>query len=150
MSSSQEDYHLGMIGVGGFSLQEILNNIGTTWWCTILNRSSDADIHNTTDFGKKHFFQVFFIRFAIDFQTFIVHMKRLRSTFLRYMSRNYYLLPELIMVVFKFWTALKSIFNAFFVLKIFWIFVLNFWSCRKDGLIRKIRLISKVITAQPG
>ena len=31
-----------------------------------------------------------------------------------------------------------------------WIFVLNFWSCRENGLIRKIRLISKFMTSQPG
>ena len=30
------------------------------------------------------------------------------------------------------------------------IFVMTFWSCRKNGLIRKIRLISKSITSQPG
>ena len=29
-------------------------------------------------------------------------------------------------------------------------FVLTFWSCRKNRLIRKIRLISKFITSQPG
>ena len=29
-------------------------------------------------------------------------------------------------------------------------FVLPFWSCRKNGLIRKIRLISKFMTSQPG
>ena len=30
------------------------------------------------------------------------------------------------------------------------IFVLNFWSCREKGLIRKIRLISTFKTLQPG
>ena len=30
------------------------------------------------------------------------------------------------------------------------IFVFNFWSCRKNGLIRQIRLISKFKTSQPG
>ena len=30
------------------------------------------------------------------------------------------------------------------------IFVLSFWSCRKNGLIRNIRLISKSMTSQPG
>ena len=30
------------------------------------------------------------------------------------------------------------------------IFVLTFWSCRTNGLIRKIRLISKFLTLQPG
>ena len=29
-------------------------------------------------------------------------------------------------------------------------FVLTFWSCRKNGLIRKISLISKFLTSQPG
>ena len=40
--------------------------------------------------------------------------------------------------------------KALFVLKIFKIFVLTFWSCGKNGLIRKIRLISKFMTSQPG
>ena len=31
-----------------------------------------------------------------------------------------------------------------------YIFVLTFWSCRKNDLIRKIRLISKFMTWQPG
>ena len=31
-----------------------------------------------------------------------------------------------------------------------YIFVLNFWSCRKNGLIGKIPLISKFMTLQPG
>ena len=30
------------------------------------------------------------------------------------------------------------------------VIVLTFWSCRKNGLIRKIRLISKFMTSQPG
>ena len=30
------------------------------------------------------------------------------------------------------------------------IFVLTFWACRKNGLIRKIKLISKFMTSQPG
>ena len=30
------------------------------------------------------------------------------------------------------------------------IFVLTFWACRKNGLIRKIRLISKFMTSQSG
>ena len=29
-------------------------------------------------------------------------------------------------------------------------FIMNFWSCRKNGFIRKIRLISKFMTSQPG
>ena len=29
-------------------------------------------------------------------------------------------------------------------------FVLTFWACRKNGLIRKIKLISKFMTSQPG
>ena len=31
-----------------------------------------------------------------------------------------------------------------------YIFVLTFWSCSRNGLIRKIRLISKFLTLQPG
>ena len=30
------------------------------------------------------------------------------------------------------------------------VFLLTFWSCRKNGLIRKIRLTSKFMTSQPG
>ena len=41
------------------------------------------------------------------------------------------------------------IWKALFVLKIF-NFCLDFWSCGKNGLIRKIRLISKFMTSQPG
>ena len=37
--------------------------------------------------------------------------------------------------------------KALFVLKIF---VLTFWACRKNDLIRKIRLISTFTTSQPG
>ena len=29
-------------------------------------------------------------------------------------------------------------------------FVLTFWSCRRNGLIRQIRLISEFLTSQPG
>ena len=41
---------------------------------------------------------------------------------------------------------LKSSFRSQDIL----IFVLNFWACRKNGFIRKIRLISKFMTLQPG
>ena len=30
------------------------------------------------------------------------------------------------------------------------VFVMTFWSCRKKGLIRKVRLISRFMTSQPG
>ena len=30
------------------------------------------------------------------------------------------------------------------------VFVMTFWSCKKNGSIRKIRLISKSMTSQPG
>ena len=30
------------------------------------------------------------------------------------------------------------------------VFVTTFWSCRKNGLIRKIKLTSKFVTSQPG
>ena len=47
--------------------------------------------------------------------------------------------------------------NAFyFILKISFssqdieIFIMTFWSYRKNGLIRKIRLIPKFVTSQPG
>ena len=42
--------------------------------------------------------------------------------------------------------AFYFILKALFVLKIF---VLTFWSCRKNSLIRKIRLITKFMTSQP-
>ena len=46
--------------------------------------------------------------------------------------------------------ALYFILKALFVLKIFNFFVLTFWACGKNSLIRKIRLISKFMTSQPG
>ena len=40
--------------------------------------------------------------------------------------------------------------NAFyFILKVLFI-VLTFWACKKNGLINKVRLISKFMTSQPG
>ena len=45
--------------------------------------------------------------------------------------------------------AFYFILEALFVLKIF-NFVLTFWACRKNGLIRKIKLISKSMTSEPG
>ena len=41
---------------------------------------------------------------------------------------------------------LKSLFRSQDIL----VFVTTFWSCRKNGLIRKIRLTSKFMTSQPG
>ena len=40
--------------------------------------------------------------------------------------------------------------KAIFILKIFQFLVTTFWSCRKNSLIRKIRLISNYMTSQPG
>ena len=37
----------------------------------------------------------------------------------------------------------KMMKNAFY-------FILTFWACRKNSLIRKIRVISKFMTSQPG
>ena len=45
-----------------------------------------------------------------------------------------------------FWFHLKSSFRS----QDIYFFILTFWSCRKNGLIRKIRLISKFMTSQPG
>ena len=42
--------------------------------------------------------------------------------------------------------AFYFILKVLFVLKMFKIFVLTFWGCSKNGLIRKIRLISKFLT----
>ena len=54
-------------------------------------------------------------------------------------------------------SLLKMIKNAFyFIFKSSFrsldieVFVMTFWTCRKNGLIRKIRLTSKFITSQPG
>ena len=44
--------------------------------------------------------------------------------------------------------AFYFILKALFVLKIFK--VLSFWSCGRNGLIRKIQLTSKLITSKPG
>ena len=41
---------------------------------------------------------------------------------------------------------LKSSFRSQGIL----VFVTTFWSCRKNGLIRKIRLTSELMTSQPG
>ena len=41
-------------------------------------------------------------------------------------------------------SIVKGSFRSLFV------FVTTFWSCRKNGLIRKIGLISKFLTSQPG
>ena len=48
--------------------------------------------------------------------------------------------------------AFYFILKVLFVLKIFrsQVFVTTFWSGRKNGLIRKIRLTSKFMTSQPG
>ena len=46
--------------------------------------------------------------------------------------------------------AFCLILKALFVLKKFKFFVMTFWSCRKSGLIWKIRLIWKFMTSQPG
>ena len=40
--------------------------------------------------------------------------------------------------------------KSFFVSQDIYIFVTFFWSCRRNGLIRNIRLTSKLITSQPG
>ena len=40
--------------------------------------------------------------------------------------------------------------KSFFHSQYNWIFIFTFWSCRKNGLIRKIRLISKFVTRQSG
>ena len=45
---------------------------------------------------------------------------------------------------------MKNAFCFIFVLKIFNVFIMTFRSSRKNDLIRKIRLISKFITLQPG
>ena len=39
--------------------------------------------------------------------------------------------------------------KAVFVLKIFKFFFMTFWSCRKNGSIRKIKLTSKSMKSQP-
>ena len=46
--------------------------------------------------------------------------------------------------------AFHFILKALFILKIFKFFVLTFWSCRENGLLRKVRLISKFMMSQPG
>ena len=42
------------------------------------------------------------------------------------------------------------ILKALFFLKIFKFFILTFWSSKENALIRKRKLISKVMTSQPG
>ena len=45
--------------------------------------------------------------------------------------------------------AFYFILKALFILEIFQFFV-TFWSCRENGLIRKVRLTSKFMASQPG
>ena len=40
--------------------------------------------------------------------------------------------------------------NAFFRSQGIYVFLMTFWSCIKNGLIRKIRLTSKFMMSQPG
>ena len=40
--------------------------------------------------------------------------------------------------------------NAFFRSQDIYVFIMTFWSCIKNGLIRKIRLTSKFMMSQPG
>ena len=46
--------------------------------------------------------------------------------------------------------AFYFILKALFSLEIFQFFVMTFWSCRENGLIRKVRLTSKFMASQPG
>ena len=46
--------------------------------------------------------------------------------------------------------AFYFILKALFILEIFQFFVTTFWSCRENGLIRKVRLTSKFMASQPG
>ena len=46
--------------------------------------------------------------------------------------------------------AFYFILKALFVEKIFKFFAMTFWSCRKNGSIRKVRLISKSLTSRRG
>ena len=45
---------------------------------------------------------------------------------------------------------MKSAFYKLFCSQDIQIFVLTIWLCRRSGLLRKIRLISKIFTSQPG
>ena len=46
--------------------------------------------------------------------------------------------------------AFYFILKALFILEIFQFFVTTFWSCRENGLIRKVKLTSKFMASQPG
>ena len=63
-----------------------------------------------------------------------------------HLPKNVFLLNESPLKLTK--NAFYFILKALFVLKI--IFVLTFWSCRKIGVTRKIKLISKFMASQPG
>ena len=71
----------------------------------------------------------------------------LKSSKKKFQKKNFICLIEspLNMIKNPFYLILK----VRFVLKIF-VFVTTFWSCRKNGLIRKIMLTSKFTTSQPG
>ena len=89
------------------------------WWYPNL---ISVVIHNTIDFGKKLLFQGFSICFRIDFQTFVVHKKRLRGTFLRYTCRNHCLFQLSIGVMEK-----EIILNIIFIFKSIDTTVLRVW-----------------------
>ena len=63
-------------------------------------------------------------------------------------------LPKAVCVICLIESPLKEVKNTFyFTLKTrsqdIYVFVTTFWSCRKNGLIRKIRLTSKLMMSQP-
>ena len=64
-------------------------------------------------------------------------------------------LPKIVLfasmkALYKRWEMLFFHLKSSFCSQDIWMFLLPFWSCRKDDLIRKIRLISKFMTSQPG
>ena len=97
--------------------------------------------------------------FLIEIQTLFFH-----DLFFNYLCAKYCILAEVTSIVglspfqnnfFVNESPLKMMKNTFyfilkalFLLKIFNFFVLTFWSCRKNSLIRNLRLISKLMTSQ--
>ena len=91
---------------------------------------------------NNYFFWLFFFLF---FHFLLILDKLLKGTL---KGLRQFLITESLLKMMKnaFLFHLKSSFRS----QDIWVFVMTFWSFRKNGSIRKIRLISKPMTSQPG
>ena len=102
--------------------------------------------------SKKFFHSLFFFFEIKSKLTFADYSQTVGGGYLK--SDSHF--PRIIFICFN-ESLLKVMKNAFyfmlkalFILKIFKIFVWTYWSYRRNGLIRKIKLISKYLASQPG